>query len=849
MNRGEIVLTASRRELSGKALGGVWALAAAVTLAWMARLSPGSVVGPKERPHWWLMAVVFAVAQEVRSELHLSGPVAPVDLTDVVLVWALVSLPPPYVVFSCVAGATAYALARRKAPGETLLEAGRAAFAAGLATLVFLAAAGQGRALSAHHLLAAIGATILARAGVAAASLALPGIVAARFTAKDALGSLAASAVAASAGAGLAWRLGRAPQAAWAPAVLLGALSALWALSAVYARHRRIAALCQFSEDLRRCQGQGDLLGLLVTTATRLSGASRGLVGLKGPDGVTLARVAGSGAGGVELEEAASSDPALERLSAFGAAKGRLSRWARDSSLRRELGHWGAREVLVVPLDGGEGRPGALALFDKADAARSFSHADLRICRILANQVGIALHNRALTSELRAAVSQREQQARQDPLTGLLNRSAFLEAVKVALESGGEHIALAVIGVDDYQEVDEVLGHYYGDGLLSAIGTRLQSVSEGPAAHLEAGVFALCLGDVASPAVARQKGEHLRCTLGAQLGLKGGPIEGSVKVGLALASQHGRSAEILLRRARSALRQARQTEKAVCCCEGVPDPSLPRRLMIAHELRRALDSDGLIVHYQPIVALSDSSVVGTEALVRWPHPRYGLLPPEEFVPVAERSGLIRQLTRWVLGEAIRQGAAWRRVGFEAWSAVNVSAAAVADPALVPTIGELLSDAGLSASSLVLELTESAVLEDPAGAVAALESLAALGVTMALDDFGTGYSPLTYLSTMPVRILKIDKSFVSEMKESNSEAVIVRSTIALAAELGLEVVAEGIEDEASFARLRRLGATCGQGFHIAPPMPGSQVPAWAARRQDRAGAEARREAASPAAGRR
>jgi EAL domain-containing protein (putative c-di-GMP-specific phosphodiesterase class I) len=263
----------------------------------------------------------------------------------------------------------------------------------------------------------------------------------------------------------------------------------------------------------------------------------------------------------------------------------------------------------------------------------------------------------------------------------------------------------------------------------------------------------------------------------------------------------------------------------------VYDPGMdrhsPRRLGLLGQLRRALAAGELVVHYQPKAEVRSGRVTGAEALVRWQHPEYGLLGPGEFVPLAETTGLIRPLTSHVLEAALRQCRAWLDAGHELSVAVNLSTRCLLDLALPEQVTGLLEDAEVAPGRLLLEITESSIMTDPARALEILNRLHALSVQLAIDDFGTGYSSMAYLKSLPVQELKVDRSFVQHLRDSQSDAVIVRTTVDLGHNLGLRVVAEGVEDEATLRELAKVGCDSAQGYHLAKPMPAAELDAWLA----------------------
>jgi EAL domain-containing protein (putative c-di-GMP-specific phosphodiesterase class I) len=299
----------------------------------------------------------------------------------------------------------------------------------------------------------------------------------------------------------------------------------------------------------------------------------------------------------------------------------------------------------------------------------------------------------------------------------------------------------------------------------------------------------------------------------------------SATVGVALAPTHGRDASTLLRRADVAMYAAKNTAAGIRTYGQELDEHSPRKLALVGELRSVIERDALVVHYQPKVDMETGWVVGVEALVRWPHPVEGLVPPDEFVPIADRTGLIGPMTDFVLRTALAQCRTWHDRGYDLSVAVNLSARSLLDADLVNDIARALSASGLDASKLVLEITETNVMSDAEYVMRVLKRLSLMGVTLAIDDFGTGYSSLSYLKRLPVHEVKIDKSFVLNMQQDDNDAVIVRSIIDLSRNLGLRVVAEGVETTNTWDALRDMGCNMAQGYLISRALPVDQLDAW------------------------
>jgi diguanylate cyclase (GGDEF)-like protein len=419
-------------------------------------------------------------------------------------------------------------------------------------------------------------------------------------------------------------------------------------------------------------------------------------------------------------------------------------------------------------------------------------------------------------------------QAYHDDLTGLPNRLRFRDGVAEAVEEAGRgrmSFAALLVDLDRFKEVNDALGHDVGDELLVGLGERLRhALPENVLlARLGGDEFGLVVPD-ADESTALEVAEHLRASLAEPFELDGLPVAVEGSVGIVLCPDDGDDVDTLLRRADVAMYAAKERRLGVARYEPDFETTSAERLSLMAELGRALDEGELVLYVQPQASLSNGEIVGAEALVRWLHPMRGLIPPGEFVPFAERTGLGRRLSRFVLEQAVQQLAVWssdadapRRL------AVNLSMVDLLDLGLPQEVARLLHEAGVESERLELEITEGVIMADPVRVGTVLEQLREVGVKLAIDDFGTGYSSLAYLKRLPVDILKIDRSFVSGMVEEPRDAAVVRSAIELAHSLGLDIVAEGVEDEQTFAALRGLGCDFAQGYYIARPVPVLELP--------------------------
>lgn len=457
----------------------------------------------------------------------------------------------------------------------------------------------------------------------------------------------------------------------------------------------------------------------------------------------------------------------------------------------------------------------------------------------------------------RAATEERDGAARRgsgprphhlDPVTGLPNRQWLMERTGPALRHAdrkGTRGALLLIALDEFRSVSHTLGHTAGDGLLRRFADRLRRVLPpgAEAVRLDGAAFAVLLqiADAGTSAIRMARG--LVAELGIPLDLDGCSIALESSAGLALFpdSPRARDAEELMRRAEVALDRAKRDRTGMEIHEREPDA--PDRLGLLGDLLRALAAHEVELHYQPKVRF-DGQVAGVEALIRWVHPERGKVPPMEFIPLAEAAGLMPRLTEYVLETAIAQIARWRSQGLHVPVAVNVSPRDVRTPGFAGSVAARLARHGVPPGALQLEITELALREGSQRATDTLAGLTGHGVKVSLDDFGTGYSSLTALRRLPVSELKIDRSFVARLAVDSEDAEIVRCTIDLAHSLGLLVVAEGVEDDETWERLRDLGCDAVQGWLVAPAMPVDEATAWLRARESR-GRQKPRPQSSPA----
>jgi diguanylate cyclase (GGDEF)-like protein len=434
--------------------------------------------------------------------------------------------------------------------------------------------------------------------------------------------------------------------------------------------------------------------------------------------------------------------------------------------------------------------------------------------------VALAPILRRVTQRIRRQMDEIEHRAHYDELTGLPNRTLYRSLVEQAV-NGGAPAAVLLLDVDRFKEVNDALGHERGDLLLQELGARLHRVCEGEVvARLGGDEFAILLAGSAEEASALAARIH--AALEEPFDLNGFALEIAASIGVAASPEHGADVDTLVQHADVAMYVAKGAHAGTSTYDPEQDTNDAARLALAGELRRALDDDELVVHYQPKADLGTGEISGVEALVRWEHPSRGFIPPDEFIPIAERTGLIKTLSRYVLAAALRERSRWAAAGHDLHVAVNLTIPDLLDQDLPDRIAALLDETGVSPDDLELEITESTILADPLRVRQNLDRLNELGLSLAIDDFGTGYSSLAYLKRLPVSTIKIDRSFVMDMLESDSDAAIVRSTIELGRNLGLRVVAEGVETEEAWNALREHGCTLAQGYLIGKPMPAEEL---------------------------
>ena len=424
-----------------------------------------------------------------------------------------------------------------------------------------------------------------------------------------------------------------------------------------------------------------------------------------------------------------------------------------------------------------------------------------------------------------------ERQALHDTLTGLPNRSLLLDRLEQALRTArrlATPLALLVMDLDRFKEINDAFGHRAGDLLIGEVALRLSADlrDTDTVARLGGDEFAMLLPG-ADEGAAGHVAQKIIAALQRPFDIDGVAHEVAISIGIAVSPQHGDDVETLMRRADMAMYVAKTTPGGSAVYAEQQDPEGSNQLALMAELRHTLETDQLQVVYQPIVGFNEGEAIRVEALARWRHPERGLIAPGEFIPLAERSGLVKSLFSHVLAMTLAQCATWRQANLPVQAAVNLSIRNLLDPELPRVVGQALDRAGIPPESLAFEITESMLMLEPNRVLRTLAELRDLGVQLAIDDFGVGYSSLAYLQRLPAYAVKIDRSFVSRMTRDRGSSEIVKLITNLGHALGMKVVAEGIEDQATYDACASVGCDSAQGFFVARPMVATALPAWLA----------------------
>jgi len=504
-----------------------------------------------------------------------------------------------------------------------------------------------------------------------------------------------------------------------------------------------------------------------------------------------------------------------------------LTRDSKDRAVRSWLGARGFRDAIIVPLPLPQDTTGLIVVSDRLGETTTFTADDVSLLETLTGHLAVALRSTRLVEKL-------SYDASHDSLTGLRNRAHLTDCIHRALAQRGVKVtgvAVLLLDLDGFKEVNDSLGHDAGDRLLQIVGRRLMSHTPTGAtvARLGGDEFAVLLPDLRSGQdQALDIAKQIADSLSQPVQLDEARLDIQASIGVAVGSVENPAGD-LLRQADTAMYAAKTARIPVCLYSLAMDRVRTERLELLADLRVALRNhpEQFVLHYQPKIDLDTQACVGTEALVRWQHPRLGFIGPDLFIPLAETTGLIEELTPLVLNAALAECAEWNARGHHVGVAVNLSTRNIENPELPALVARALRTHGVDPAQLILEITESSVMGEPEQTLPVLHQLNDLGLSLSLDDFGTGHSSLSYLQQLPVTEVKIDRSFVlglNSAQPGNSRALI-RSIAGLSKNLGLRVVAEGVEDETRLVELRELGCDIAQGYHISRPLPAHDIHAW------------------------
>jgi diguanylate cyclase (GGDEF)-like protein len=823
----------------------IWLLVAGVSAGAVAVYAFGirGLPGPDGslRLPWWGLAVAFYLADAFVIHLHFRSEAHTLSLSDVGLVLGLFFASPEQLIIGQLVGALlALAVQRRQRPVKVAFNLAQFALTTCLAILVF-------RSLTANALAARpaewgaalLGATVACVLGillVAAAIKLAAGETTIRSLARVATVSLAGTVVNTS----LALAAVKLIQTDWTAALLLALpLASFVAIYRVYNLHRRRYEHLEFLYDSMRSIQEAPQFASAVrealASARRLVHAEFAEVLLLVP-GDAGDRVVRSTLGrDHEALMQSSLLTTLERVAVDLLDRSQhaflLGRGHERTELDGYLVERGLQDAVVTALRGEDRIFGLLVVGDRAGDVETFRDHDRKLCETFAAHAAVLLENDRLEQsilELTALKEQLHHQAYHDSLTGLPNRSLFTERVADALSANGSTTVL-FLDLDDFKTVNDSLGHAFGDELLRIVAQRLRACvrHDDMPARIGGDEFAVLLTGAGTGDAELLAGRLVEAVRDPMI-LGGRQISLHASIGIARANDDMQTADDLLQNADVAMYSAKaKGKRGYAFYEPSMHQLVRRRHELSTALERAVEQEEIAVYYQPIVDFHTGRAVAVEALARWRHPDRGLISPGEFVPLAVETGLMIPIGQVVLLEACRQTAEWRHGhGLDTLSvSVNLSASELQNPHLVDEVAAILAETDLSAGCLSLEITESGAMRDPSVTIERMRSLRGLGVRLALDDFGTGYSSLNHLSQFPIDVVKIAKDFVDRLETESTGVTFVDTIIRLAKSLGLETVAEGIEDVSQADALKKLDCRYGQGFHFAMPLEADDVPLY------------------------
>jgi diguanylate cyclase (GGDEF)-like protein len=837
------------------ALAGFLIAAAGVVLT---AILPANSVSPNgPTVSWLLLAVLFGISEICVLHVQMRGGARTVSLSEAPLVLGLFFTAPSDLVLARLIGPlVVFAIIRRQSLVKIGVNAAVLLLEVGLAVELFRLVLGGAPATSGRAWLAAYVAVLVSGIVSAVVITVIIALFQGELHVADlsrAVGTSSAVSVVIGTIALVAVNaLQRSPETGW---LLAGAAAVILicyrAYAALTGRHTALARLYGFTDAISSTHEPDEVLRQLLLSAREIAVAEHAEIVFApalregAPTRLTIDE-----SGHLQRSDASGGDaaPALpDPVHAEVLRSGtpmllpHRSAVSRRPEWRRYLKRIGRREALAVPLRDAHRHPtdgaaaestasgttpvtGSLMVAGRIGQVRTFDSADLRLVETIANHAGLALRNGWLIDGLTHAV-------RHDALTGLVNRSFLHQQLSDVLGEirdgtrGGA--AVMICDLNGFKEVNDALGHQMGDVLLQQVALRAAAVlNPGDVlARLGGDEFAILLPSACTAEQATEVGERVLRAIAKPVALADLVISVGMSIGVALAPRHGVDTSGLMKRADMAMYAAKATNRGLRLWKSDMGTANAQQLTFAGELRRALADGEISVHAQPAASLITGEITTVEVLPRWQHPERGWLLPEEFVPTAASSGLASELTRHLLAAAIGACVQWRAAGFDVGVAVNMPPRSLVDATLPEVVARMLDTHGLSAGQLTLEIAETSLVDEQSRALPSLRQLSVLGVRVAVDGFGSGDSSLSHLRRLPIRQLKIDASFVRRIDHDASDEAIVRSIVELGTRLGLDVVAEGVDHQLVWDRLRRLGCAQAQGNLLCQPLPMPEFEQW------------------------
>jgi diguanylate cyclase (GGDEF)-like protein len=811
-----------------------------VSVVLIAVAAPGLSLARGLSSPWWLMVPLFAASEFFAAHLRMGRSAFTVSFGHIPLVIGLCLLDPVGFFLANLLGSGFTLLVHRRQRGLKLLfNVALWCFEATLAVTLYGLFAGGAEPSSLRSILAAYGTIIITDQLTALAVTAVIYLHEHQFdrvSIKEALTwGLLVAVGNTSIGLLFVILLEKHPIAIPLLVIVLGMLLLFYrAYEQLHDSHEQLERHHGFAQSLAQEQDTDSIIEEVLDRTRQLLQAEAAELHLTGR--VYRSASTGSGSRGSVTTNAPSITTQywLERVRDGGAIL--LAAGTKDPQEQALLAEAGIPEAAAAPVRIRDGTNGVLVVIERMGEVASFTTGDLRALETFAHQASIALDNGRLVDKLRQEAADRAYDAMHDPLTGLANRRQFLQSVKDALDKD-TNVGVLLLDLDRFKDVNDALGHTIGDELLTVMAQRLKASlpDELLVARLGGDEFAVLVRGGAIPdsaaAAVTATVQRVREALSEDVYVRDVGLHLEASIGSAISPQDGQGAEGLLQRADVAMYRAKEQRSGYEPYTPALDRSSAERLALYTELRRAVSEGLLQVAFQPCVEPLSGHVLSAEALARWHHPTLGDIGPDEFIPLAEGSGLIKPLTELVLQRSLLELSALRSQGLLFRIAVNLSPRVLLDVDLPAQVESMLLVTGVPAEALTLEVTESAIMADPAKALRVLEGLKAVGVMLSIDDFGTGYSSLAYLKHLPVDEVKIDQSFVRDLSRDAGDAVIVRSTIEMAHQLGLSVVAEGVEDAHALELLGSWGCDAAQGFFMSRPLSSEKLGEWL---QSRAG---------------